>query len=189
MRLSLIIATLATVGCVGCGKGPMGPQGEPGRPGESIQGERGQDGRNAEVVSFELVLLTTRSYNPSVLPVIEAEVGPGIVEIPDVIELVDGAAGTGWATLRVGNLKYCYQGNGGNNNNAGTAFVYKGAKEADKKCDINSPGHPFLQDVLLTFLTARTLDVELQINGGGINSSLQELGTVATATLITVTFQ
>jgi hypothetical protein len=165
--------------------GPVGPQGLPGATGpaglDGVDGADGQDGAAPWGAPRTLVLVASRTYGPSYW---DSYVGPavaGLWTLPQTLPLASGAAGTGWAYIQLGSVRYCYQGNGGNATMPGTGFTLKGARVGMYSCDLGSLA-PVLGDVVL----AQAANVTVSVAGGGLNSALQAGGTAITATLYVV---
>ncbi len=162
--------------------GPAGPQGLPGVAGPAGQdGVDGQDGAAPWGAPQTLVLAASRTYGPSYW---DSYVGPavaGLWTLPQTLPLASGAAGTGWAYIQLGSVRYCYQGNGDNATMPGTGFTLKGARVGMYACDLGSLV-PVLGDVVL----AQEANVTVSVAGGGLDSTLQAGGTAITATLYVV---
>lgn len=173
--LIAIIAVVATgcgdvgrfVDCIdGCSM-RQGPQGVPGEVGAD-----GIDGANGNSVALEkedLVIEASRSYGPSIFSPTTSEAFAGFFKFPETLELVSGAAGTGWASITLEDARLCYQGNGANNQQAGDSFLFKKVVVPSAECFNGAAIANSLSTVLLMSGEAITLS----LHGGGISSALQ----------------
>jgi hypothetical protein len=124
-----------------------------------------------------------RTYGPSNWQHYDAIASPGIYDIPQQLALFQGAAGTGWARLQLGNYAFCYQGNGANNSHQGTAFLLKGVVHSSIMCEANQ-AKPFAG----AYIMGQSGVLRLSVPGGGLSSTLQALGTVISLQLSVVPF-
>jgi hypothetical protein len=163
-------------------QGEAGPQGLPGATGaQGVAGQDGadgQDGVDAWAAPTTLTVQASRTYGPSAWVNYSGSAVSGLYTIPETLPLVSGAAGTGWAYIQLGAVRYCYQGNGGNATLPGTAFVLKGFRRGTHDCSLGCLS-PLAGDVLLA--QASTLTVS--VSGGGLSSGLQPGGTTVRAVL------
>ena len=106
----------------------------------------------------------SRTYNPSSWDNRTFEVEKGFYELPLELEVLNGNSGTGWASVIVGDLRYCYQGNALNNNTLGTSFSLKGQVNNSFECFQKTP----LNYGRVLFIEKGT--IEIQVNGGGCGS-------------------
>lgn len=138
-------------------------------------GKPGQDG--ATVQATELVLEASRSYNPSDWNNKTVAAEPGVYLFPETLELVSGAAGTGWASIVLEDSTLCYQGNGLNNGQAGTEFVFSRIVAKGSSCYSNPV-------IISTSLSKALLSsgelITLSFNGGGVNNTLIQLADLHT---------
>ena len=157
--------------------GPQGPKGEPGVQGPvGPQGLQGLPGRCSPVL---LTLFACRDYDPSKWHNFEMQAPvTGSVSFPEKIFVASGNSGTGWLTLKVGENRVCYQGDGANNNSVSKTFTFKHVISSPS-CDANTA-----TKVIVSLDHNYELDVSegniiaLQINGGGVSSSLREYTSV-----------
>jgi hypothetical protein len=163
-------------------QGEAGPQGLPGATGPQgvagQDGQTGQDGADAWGEPVTLELEASRTYSPSAWTNYSGTAVAGLYVIPETLPLVSGAAGTGWAYIQLGAVRYCYQGNGGNVTLSGTAFVLKGFRRGTHDCSLGGLS-PLAGDVLL----AQEGTLTVSVAGGGLSSCLQMGGTTVQAVL------
>lgn len=130
-------------------------------------GSAGADGEPAEL--YEVVIQASRTYSPSTFSPGLSEAPAGVYSLPEVITLTSGVAGTGWVSIILDGIRYCYQGNGRNNNDPGSAFQYRGAAT-----DVNDECFEAGRTELPLERFVRSDDqIELQLNGGGVSSSIR----------------
>lgn len=161
-------------------QGQPGPQGEQGPKGDSAEPITPVDvvGSNQPVV---VELTASRDYDPSVFNPATEELGPSAIRLPEEIELVQGVAGTGFASLTLNDVKFCYQGTGINNSDPGTAFKFKGIATGNE-CHMGTTSGDldfvsYFDNVVIT----------LTINGGGVHPSIRTL-TVGSIEILYIEF-
>lgn len=122
-----------------------------------------------EYEDIQVDIIASRDYDPSKFSPTEGILEMGSYEIPSVVELLVGVAGTGWASLTIGNVKLCYQGNGANNSQVGTAFNLKGQlSDPSLKCH-NAPKG--VSELLIAL--SEDTSIKLEINGGGVSAAIR----------------
>lgn len=137
---------------------------------DGASGAKGKDGKDGVVIAVgeELVLEAARDYGPSEFFDDSVLLSPGVYELPQKLPLLQGAAGTGWASIVVGDLRLCYQGNGGNTTEAGDAFIISGMINAANECHNTAKSQAKLQHILIT-----DTEVVAAFHGGGVSAPLQ----------------
>lgn len=176
MKYFLLGASAVALGLflVGCGHdgddGAQGPQGAVGQAGaDGAAGKDGQDGEDALAELETLTLSPSRDYDPSVFNPVSESRGAGIYRLPEELPLTAGVAGTGWASIDINDTRFCYQGNGANNSQAGTAFEYVGAFELPGECFSASLSNEPLEGSSLL----DDMDIESSVHGGGVSSGIR----------------
>ena len=115
----------------------------------------------------ELTMNPSRDYDPSVFNPASLEADAGELTLPDTLPLVAGVAGTGWAAITVGDLKFCYQGNGVNNSDPGTRFEFVGETAAAASC----PAGGLVDNGLTVTHDGGTITAE--VSGGGVSGAIR----------------
>lgn len=179
--MNKLLLTIAALSLTACGPAPelgsavgaiahnwqylAGEDGVNGQDG--MDGQAGSDGEPAEL--YEVVIQASRTYGPSTFSPGLSEAPAGVYSLPEVITLTSGVAGTGWVSIILDGIRYCYQGNGRNNNDPGSAFQYRGAAT-----DVNDECFEAGRTELPLERFVRSDDqIELQLNGGGVSSSIR----------------
>lgn len=125
---------------------------------------------NMNVLFDSLVLLSpARDYDPSEFFPSEVVLSPGTYQLPGSLPLEEGTAGTGWATISIGDTSYCYQGDGVNNSDPGTEFVYEGSFTGAGDCFSASLTAEPLEVILESDTT-----VVAEVNGGGVSAAIRD---------------
>jgi hypothetical protein len=94
-----------------------------------------------------------------------------ILEIPEIITITSGNAGTGWLALDVGGVRVCYQGAAPNSNIISQQFVLRKLRNDDMSCS-NSGGVIQLSSVELVLESQEYL--ELNVQGGGCGNKCNQ---------------
>jgi hypothetical protein len=128
----------------------------------------------------QLNLVAGRAYSPSQFFNSAVVLPAGRFVLPTQLLLQRGAAGTGWASINIGGLLVCYQGNGANSSQAGNAFLQRGTRVDGKQCF--ESGLTANTSALAVDTTGESL-LTYSINGGGLSSHLQAQGTTALAVI------
>lgn len=129
----------------------------------------GCNGNNVKTVTIE----AGRDYNPSSFTDGAVSLTAKMAAIPDFVDLVEGAAGTGWVELSSDQGRFCYQGNGGNNNTVGTGFVLRKQKLLNSSQPCSSSADDQAISRHRVFVQMLKSPVVLKLNGGGVSSGLQ----------------
>lgn len=166
MKQTILVLMLAFL--VGCGQdtvtglqGPKGDKGDQGDPGPSVSGSE-----------ISMIVGASRDYDPSVFSPEDYDVEAGVYQLPDTIDLIAGVAGTGWVTVKLNGVRYCYQGDGKNNSDAGTSFEYSHAEDLDTgNCTNGTSGSITVDKSFIAVLGDTVMTVDL--NGGGVSSSIR----------------
>lgn len=172
--ITLMFLGLFIVACGDDGKdgaqGEKGMQGQQGSAGTNgSNGSDGKDGEDALAPKQTLTLKPSRDYDPSSFSPVSEDLGAGVYSLPEELPLTTGVAGTGWASITLNNMRYCYQGDGVNNSNAGSKFEYEGAFELPGECfsaslsDEPLEGSSFFED----------MEFEAAVHGGGVSSGIR----------------
>lgn len=114
-----------------------------------------------------------RLYDPSAFVNATDALQATAVTLPNFLPLLNGVAGTGWLTVTLGDVNYCYQGNGANNNSVGTGFSFKGEVDATEECF----SAPKLNNGLVYSDNLGQIPVSIVINGGGVSGAIRGAGT------------
>lgn len=152
--------------------GATGPQGVAGTNGSD--GADGQDGEDALTPVKTLTLQPSRDYDPSAFSPVSVDLGAGIYKLPEELPLTAGVAGTGWASITLNGLRFCYQGDGKNNSDAGTAFEYAGAFELPGECFSASLSNEPLEGTSLF----DDMEFDTEVHGGGVSAAIRTFTSV-----------
>lgn len=147
--------------------GATGPQGVAGVNGSD--GTDGIDGKDALTPLQTIILTPSRDYDPSTFNPASLMLGAGIFKLPLELPLTVGVAGTGWASITVSGTRFCYQGDGKNNSDAGSTFEYVGAFELPGECYSASLSDEPLENS--SFF--EDMNIQAEVHGGGVSSSIR----------------
>lgn len=127
--------------------GPAGAKGDRGEKGDQgiagVQGVQGEPGAVGSVfpvdpVSYNFSAIAQRYYSPSIVAplVFQLPRWTAYLVIPEALSVVPGGnAGTGWATVYVEGVTYCYQGNASSTAKPdGTTFVLSRFRKTPGDC-------------------------------------------------------
>lgn len=120
-----------------------------------------------------------RYYDPSQFVNASDTLEADEIELPNFLALDFGVAGTGWLTVELGDTRFCYQGNGANNNTPGSGFSFQGETDATNSCQSAS-----LVNNGLLYTPVGEIDLNLTINGGGVSGAIRGAGTGTTLELL-----
>lgn len=121
----------------------------------------------------EQTVTAFRDYDPSQFFPTDATLAPGAYTLPDEVAM-SGSAGTGWVSFKTDKYKYCYQGDGVNNSDVGTKFVFEHVTEPNLNC--SSGGLAIKPD----YVTFDSVTATLSVDGGGVSGAIR---TFTTATI------
>lgn len=120
----------------------------------------------APISATDIEISASRDYNPSSWNDFELQAAASAnYSVPLELEVIAGNSGTGWASLYIGNRKFCYQENAPNNNtNNGTKFILiKEKSNLSTECYQNQDNIAYNQQVNVS----KEDSIRLSINGGG----------------------
>jgi hypothetical protein len=120
-----------------------------------------------------------RYYDPSQFVNASDSIEADEIQLPSFIALDFGVAGTGWLTVELGDTRFCYQGNGANNNTPGTGFTFKGETDSSNSCQSAT-----LVNNGLLLAPTEEVDLVVTINGGGVTGAIRGAGTGVTVNLL-----
>lgn len=118
----------------------------------------------------EINMNASRDYNPSSWhhhDKISQQSGDFLA--PESLPVLAGLPGTGWASLYIGERKFCYQGDGSSNSAGdGTQFIL-----VKEKAQLSPPCHSAGQDIEFNreVEIQKDMELRLEVNGGGCSSS------------------
>jgi hypothetical protein len=162
--------------------GPTGPQGSQGFGGQGATGSQGiqgpigltgSQGLQGVASPVYISLYANREYNPSAWnPDTLLSPAAGKIKIPAAAYATESTTvGTGWLTLKIGNIKACYQGAGPNNTTISKKFLLRNIVDASIACESSNAATPVvLVDNKADVLLGDT--ISLDVNGGGVSSIL-----------------
>lgn len=141
---------------------------EQGTPGpQGAQGPAGQDGKDlAETQPETLAIVASRDYDPSVFNPTTEELGAAVIQLPENLP-ANGPVGTGWASISINDARYCYQGDGKNNSDAGSQFEYVGLATGSE-CFMGTTSAD-----LLVVEYFEDVDLTVAVHGGGVSASIR----------------
>lgn len=145
-------------------------------------GADGEDGDDAVNTVRNETVVASRNYGPSVFNPTTLLAERGYYQLPDTIDVVLGNAGTGWASILVGDDRYCYQGTAANNSQLSSEFEYDGVVPANKECFQVSRTNQSL--TVNSVFEAQ--DIVVSVHGGGCGPNCTE--TIIEADIILAEF-
>lgn len=159
----VLVVFVALTGAVLSCKGPAGPTGPQGPAGSN--GADGEDGLPQPPLFDFFDIEASRTYSPSTWDDGSLELGQGIYALPNSLSVVVGNSGTGWASIILNEIRYCYQGGAASNSQESDVFNYAGVVPSNKECFQQTPFK-----VEPTFAVSDTATLTIAVNGGGCGS-------------------
>jgi hypothetical protein len=125
------------------------------------------DALDENVDNVDISALASRTYSPSTWSHLDmVSLQAGDFELSSEIMVLAGNAGTGWASIVINNIRYCFQGNAGNNNQLGDRFELKYQKTNLSEQCYQGSNSPAVVDITLAIGTS----IKMEIHGGGCGS-------------------
>ena len=153
-------------------QGPRGAQGFTGSPGaQGPAGANGADGNDAPVY---MTLSASRDYDSSAWYNFSAAApATGTINPPDSITVTAGNTGTGWLTLQIGSHKVCYQGTARSNNNISRVFSFEHIISSAQCATGLGSKTVVSSDANYNVPVTQGDTMGLEVNGGGVSSSIR----------------
>jgi hypothetical protein len=157
-------------------KGDTGAVGEKGETGDTgASGEKGDKGDKGDPASATILVdgEALRTYDPSTFTDLVHEIPEhSLAVVPAEFTTVEGATGTGWLSVTYAGVKFCYQGDGVNNDAMGTKFRLKRIRDGGN-CDANG-GFVTVASVPMAIPSEHSAQLyTVSVHGGGISTTLR----------------
>lgn len=121
---------------------------------------------------IKIQIEAARTYGPSTFSPQEYKLPSGIYQLPPML-LANGNAGTGWASITIGTIRYCYQGDAPNNNTESTRFILKGRGSSNIECFSQTLKHS--DGVFVT----DTVTIVVAVHGGGCGTKCKDTAIIS----------
>lgn len=136
----------------------------------------------AEALPADIVITASRTYSPSSWDSFErTSQVEGVFEVPKRLLVLEGNSGTGWASLIIGDRKFCYQGTAKSNSHTSDVFELKREKSSLSEDCFGSSGNLTADREVSIWKDDK---IKFEINGGGCGSKCSETEALAVISFI-----